>query len=58
MRALSGCICIVIEFSHSGSYAAKKLSVYGVVDDMLTNVNVTSRLNCCSVLGGKLKFKT
>ena len=56
MRALSG--CIVTEFSQSRSYAATKLSVYGVVDDMLTNVNVTRRLNCYSVLGGKLKFKT
>ena len=56
LRAPSG--CIVTEFSHSRSYAATKLSVYSEVDDMLTNVNVTSRLNCYSVFGGKLKFKT
>ena len=54
MRALSG--CIATEFSHSGSYVATKLSGYGVVDDMLTNLNVASRLNCCSGLGGKLNL--
>ena len=54
LRALSG--CIVTEFSHSRSYVATKLSGYGVVDDMLTNLKVASRFNCCSGLGGKLNL--